>query len=140
MNIIQGIMCCYKIKIISYLRCAAQLKTSGYLFLADFSWVKQAEEDGFGMHTKCQGDEDLGPANFETFQFFIDNAPGEAFDIFHIPSYLMFRAGYEAAGFDHIEHWPQYPDPKLKNDRVIRKYLDQCKPSDYLMKFKFIKP
>ena len=113
------------------------MKPSGYLFVADFSWVKLAPEDGFGMHTNHATGV---PSNFDTFQFFIDNAPGEAFEIFQIPSYLMFRAGYEAAGFDHIEHRPQYPDPRFKNDPMIRKYLDECKPNDYLLKFKFIHP
>ena len=111
----------------------------GYLFIADFSWVKQSAEDGFGMWTTCRN-ELTGPENFDTFNFFIDNAPEEVFEIFQIPNYLMFRAGYEAGGFTHIEHLPQYPDPSLKNDPIIRRYLDHCQPSDYLMKFKFMQP
>jgi hypothetical protein len=48
----------------------------------------------------------------------------------------MFKAGYEA-GFSHIEHKPTYADPEYENDPVVRRYLDTCKASDYLMKFKF---
>ena len=48
----------------------------------------------------------------------------------------MFKAGYEA-GFSHIEHKAQYPDPAFSSDQVVRRYMDTCNPSDYLMKFKF---
>ena len=50
----------------------------------------------------------------------------------------MFKAGYEA-GFAHIEHLPQYPDPEFKEDKRIRRYLEECNPSDYLIKFRFMK-
>merc|ERR1711872_308656 len=120
-------------------RCSEQVKSDGFLFIADFSWVEQpCDNFFFGMYTSFDG-EGKSPKEFEIFNFYIDNAPEFAFEIFHIPNYLMFRAGYEA-GFDHIEHFPQYPNPDFKDDKMIRRYLDECNPSDYLMKFKFMKP
>jgi len=118
-------------------RCAAQLKPDGYMFIADFCWVKQREDQEFGMHTACPTNEENGPEEFGIFHFFIDTAPGEAFEIFHIPNHVMFKAAYQSAKFDHIEHKPQYPDPAFRNNDKIRSYLDECNPSDYLMKFKF---
>uniref|UniRef100_A0A7S3N1M1 Uncharacterized protein n=1 Tax=Strombidium inclinatum TaxID=197538 RepID=A0A7S3N1M1_9SPIT len=120
-------------------QCRKQVKDSGYMFVADFSWGPMPK-DGFwgGMYT-AHPDEPVGPKEFETFEFFIDKAPEEAFQIFQIPHYLMFKAGY-AAGFRHIEYKPQYPDPELKDDPVIRRYIDECNPADYLMKFKFMNP
>ena len=121
----------------SFCRCAAQLKPDGYMFIADFCWVKQREDQEFGMHTACPTNEENGPEEFGIFHFFIDTAPGEAFEIFHIPNHVMFKAAYQSAKFDHIEHKPQYPDPAFRNNDKIRSYLDECNPSDYLMKFKF---
>lgn len=73
------------------------------------------------------------------FHFIIEKAPESPFEIFNIPPHLMFRAGFEA-GLRHIEHIPQYPDPAIKDDKVMRRYLDTCNPRDYLMKFKFNQP
>ena len=56
-------------------------------------------------------------------------------EIFHIPNHAMFKAAYQSAKFDHIEHKPQYPNPAFRND--LRRYLDECNPPDYLMKLKF---
>lgn len=52
------------------------------------------------MHTTCK--DDKPPKEFETFNFYIDKAPESPFEIFNIPSYLMFQAGYQA-GFDSIQ-------------------------------------
>ena len=80
------------------------------------------------------------PSNFGSFQFFIDTAPGEAFPMFQIPPHLYHKAGYEAAGFNYMQQIPQYPDPKLKNNPKIRKYLDEIKPCDFILKFKTVCP
>ena len=118
-------------------RCSQQVKEDGFLFIADFSWVDQPCDDFFfGMYTSFEGGK-RAPKEFEIFNFYIDNAPEYPFEIFHIPNYLMFKAGYEA-GFAHIEHLPQYPDPEFKEDKRIRRYLEECNPSDYLIKFKFM--
>lgn len=50
----------------------------------------------------------------------------------------MFKAGQEA-GFNNIQMLAQYPDPEVKDDPVVRRYLDTCNPSDYLMKFRVVK-
>ena len=120
-------------------RCSEQVKEDGYMFIADFSWVNQPKDDFFfGMYTTFDG-EQTSPEEFEIFNFYIDNAPDYPFEIFHIPNSLMFKAGYEAS-FTHIEHLPQYPHPDFKDHKVVRRYLDECNPSDYLMKFKFMNP
>jgi hypothetical protein len=114
------------------------VKPDGYMFIADFAWVNQ-EHDNFwaGMYTKSNNiDENGKHREFEKFNFIIDKAPDSPFEIFHIPNHLMFKAGYEA-GFSNISHTPQYPHPDYESDVVVRRYLDICKPSDYLMKFKF---
>ena len=113
------------------------MKPDGYLLITEFSWVQLTKEDGFGMYYSSH---QSVPSNFGSFQFFIDTAPGEAFNMFQIQPYLYHKAGYEAAGFDYMEQIPQYPDPKLKNDPKIRKYLDVIKPCDFLLKFKTIRP
>ena len=107
------------------------------MFVADFAWVDMPKDDFWaGMYTTCESGV---PKEFEIFKFIIDKAPDSPFDIFNIPPYLMFRAGHEA-GMQHIEHIPQYPDPAVKDNKVVRRYLDECNPSDYLMKFKVSKP
>lgn len=76
-------------------QCRKQTKDDGYMFIADFSWVDIPNENFWaGMYTKPSGD--APPKEFEPFKFFIDKAPDSPFDIFHIPNYLMFKAGYEA--------------------------------------------
>jgi len=65
----------------------------------------------------------------------IEHSPETKYEIFHIPSHLMFKAG-AAAGFNTINHKVQYPDPEYTNDPVVRRYLNECNPSDYLMHFR----
>ena len=80
---------------------AKQVKDGGYMFIADFCWVDMQGTDFWaGMYTKHKGD--APPKEFETFEFYIDKAPEQPYEIFHIPPYLMFKAGYEA-GFSQIE-------------------------------------
>lgn len=105
--------------------------------VTDFSWVDmQGSEFWGGMYTKHKGD--APPKEFEPFEFYIEKAPTDAFDIFHIPANIMFKAGY-AAGFGHVDFTLQYPDPAHREDPVIRRYIDTCDPPDYVMKFKFAK-
>lgn len=121
-------------------RCADQLKDDGYIFVADFAHVKIPQDKWWaGMYTKMPDGSDRAPDEFDVFHFMIDTAKESPFEIFNIPPYLMFKAGHKA-GLHNIEHIPQYPDPAYKQDSVVRRYLDTCNPSDYLMKFKFMKP
>ena len=105
------------------------------MFITDFSWVVQPKDDWFfGMYTSNKSG--LPPANFEPFQFHIVTAPDAEFDIFHIPVDVMYKAGL-SAGFKSIEFQLQYANPEYKSNPVVRRYLDECDPSDYVMKFKF---
>eukprot|EP00341_Mesodinium_pulex_P010369 CAMPEP_0116974540 /NCGR_PEP_ID=MMETSP0467-20121206/55234_1 /TAXON_ID=283647 /ORGANISM="Mesodinium pulex, Strain SPMC105" /LENGTH=179 /DNA_ID=CAMNT_0004666713 /DNA_START=246 /DNA_END=785 /DNA_ORIENTATION=+ len=118
-------------------QCSKQLKPNGYLMVADFTWVDQPKDNFWaGMYTSTQHLVNGTHKEFAPFQFFIDRAPDCPFDIFHIPSYLMFKAGREC-GFKNITYKEQYPNPDYKNDPVVRRYFDQCDPEDYLIKFKF---
>ena len=113
------------------------VKDDGYVLIAEFWWMEHGGHDFWGgMYTKAKGD--APPKDFEPFDFFFETAPENPIDIYNIPNHLMFRAGYEA-GFDRIEYQPQYCDPALKDDPIIRRYIDECDPTDYLMKFKFAK-
>ena len=87
------------------------MKDDGYLFITDFSWVRMPKEDlaDYGMYTNYK-DLENGPPNFEIYQFFIDKAPNDPFEIFNIPNDVMFKAGYEA-GFTSCDFTLQYPDP-----------------------------
>ena len=77
---------------------SVQVKSDGYLFLTDFSWVKQpCDNFFFGMYTSIDG-EGKSPKEFEIFKFYIDKAPEDAFEIFHIPNYLMFKVSKHFCG------------------------------------------
>ena len=116
-------------------QCSKQIKPDGFLFITEFSWVDQPKDDWFfGMYTSsitggC-------PKEFDTFQFHIETAPDDHFDIFHIPAHLMFKAGL-MAGFKKMDWVLQYPSPEFTNDPVVRRYFDECNGQDYLMKMKF---
>lgn len=47
----------------------------------------------------------------------------------------MFKAA-KAAGFNKIEYTLAYPNPEYKNNEVVRKYIDECKSTDYVMKMR----
>lgn len=115
--------------------CRKQMKPDGFMVIADFSYCRIDKEDLQGsMYTETVV-EDQPPSLFEPFNFMIDKAPGEPFRTYNIPSYMMFSAGYKA-GFNLIECGPQYPDPAVSNDPMIRKYIDVCKPHDYILKLR----
>jgi len=78
------------------------------------------------------------PKEFGVFHFVMDEAPEMTYEIFHIPNYVMIKAGLEA-GFKVVEHKMMYPDPSVKDNPVIRRYIEECKASDYIAKFKFQK-
>ena len=86
------------------------------------------------MCTETQGDGP--PVDFEAFNFIIEQAPDFPFELFSIPNHLIIKAGLEA-GFKIVEHKLQYPDPEIKDDKVVRRYIEECKPNDYLIKFRF---
>lgn len=112
------------------------LAPDGYLFIADWQYVQIPEDNWWAeMYTSVKG-EDPQPKEFEPYDFFIKTAPKSPFEIFHIPSYLMVKAGLEA-GFGIVEHKLQYPDPEVKDDEVVKRYVNECKPNDYLIKFRF---
>ena len=72
------------------------MKDDGYLFITDFSYVYQPKElvSEFGMYTSTR----YGgpPPDFKVFNFFIDRAPNDPFEIFQISADLMFKAGMDA--------------------------------------------
>lgn len=109
------------------------MKPDGMVLLGDFCWVVQPKDDWFfGMYTSSKSGK--APEVWEPFDFHIVTAPDAVFEIFHIPPHVMFAAGMQA-GFRNINWLSQYPDPEFINDKVVRRYLDECNPSDYIMKF-----
>ena len=123
-------------------RCSQHVKpNTGIVFVADFNYVNMSK-DGWekfwgGMCTSMI--KGTPPKDFEPFGFFINTAPEHVFEIFQIPRHVMIQAGL-AAGFNTAELKPTYPDPAVKDDPVVRRYLDECEASDYLLKFKIAKP
>ena len=119
-------------------QCKKQTKDSGLCMVADFAYVDIPNDNFFcGMYTKTEK-ENTPPQEFEPFKFIIQPEPDHHYDIYHIPPYLVFKAGIEA-GFRHIEQVPPYPDPEVENDPAVRRYLDTCNPCDYILKFKWFK-
>ena len=78
---------------------------------------------------------DKGPEPFKTFKFYTDTAPNDPYEVFNIPSDLMFKAGVES-GFKNCDFKMQYPSKEKAKDPIMQKYLKECKYSDYIMKFK----
>ena len=117
-------------------QCSKCLKDDGYLFITDFSWVNQEKSnfETYGMYTKGPNENGDPPKDFEIFKFHIDKAPNDPFEIFHIPNHIMYKAGLDV-GFDQCDFKMQYPDPAFADHPAMRKYIDTCDPSDYLMKF-----
>lgn len=121
---------CYNYDMLSSIlkQCCKQCKADGYMLIADFSYVDiPKDEFFFGMQTSVVGSEK--PKEFEAFHFIIENAPDHNFYIFNIESWLMFKAGVEA-GFNNVTMCVQYPDPEVKDDPIIRRYLYNCNPQD----------
>ena len=52
------------------------------------------------------------PAPFEPFNFFIDKAPEYAYEIFNIPSDVMFKAALKA-GYEKVDFELQKPNPEF---------------------------
>jgi len=117
-------------------QCSKVVKDNGFMLIADFEWVAMPKDNWWaGMYTKSAVN-GKPPKEFEVFHFMMDLAPETVYEIFHIPSYLMIKAGLEA-GFQIVEHKMQYPDPSVKDNPVVKRYVDECTPTDYLIKFKF---
>ena len=116
-------------------RCSKHVKpNTGIVFIADFQYVNMPKDNFWaGMYT--QQIEGRPPNAFEPFDFRIVTAPDHMFQIFNIPRETMIQAGLQA-GFNSLELKPQYPDPEVENDPVVRRYLDTCNPQDYLLKFR----
>ena len=132
-------ICDYDMLLNLFKICASHVKDDGLLFVSGGSWVNlPGPKFWCGMYYELKGEEKT-PKEFERFKNYISSVPNDPYEISHLPNHVMLKAGYEA-GFPHIQHLPQYPDPRYKNDKVIRRYLDECNPSDYLMKFKFVNP
>ena len=116
-------------------RCKAQAKPDGYVIVADFSYVDQPCDNWFyGMHTGRK-EPGVDPKPFEPFDFFIDRQPDSPYECFNIPADVMFKAAREA-GFNKIDYTLAYPNPEFKDNPVIRKYIDECKAPDYVMKMR----
>lgn len=88
----------------------------------------------YGMYTEAPVP-GVEPNPFETFKFFINTAPDSPFEIFNIPAHVMMHAGM-SAGFKAIDYKIQYPHPDYVDNEVMRKYLDVCNGTDYVMKMK----
>jgi len=116
-------------------QCRKQIKPSGMVFLTEFSYVNQPCDDWFyGMYTLTATG--LPPKHFEPFLFHIVTAPENSFEIFNIPSDVMYKAGLDA-GFTKVDYKLQYPSKEYENHPVVRKYFDECNGPDYLMKLRF---
>lgn len=71
-------------------RCKSMIKDDGIVFVADFSWVVQPCDDWFfGMYTKSIKP-DTPPKEWETFHFYFDKDPENPYEIFNIPSHIMY--------------------------------------------------
>ena len=111
-------------------QCKKQLKEGGHICLTDFEYVKIPKEEFWcGMYTS-----DKCPEVFQPFQFYIDKQPDAPFDIFHIPVHTMYEAGIKA-GFKQVVYRNQYPDPEHASNPIMIRYLEECKPTDYILKF-----
>ena len=116
-------------------RCKAQLKPDGHVIVADFSFVDQPCDNWFyGMCTERRV-ANVDPAPFESFNFYIDRNPSAPYEVFNIPAEVMFKAAREA-GFNTVDYTLAYPNPEYKDNEVVRKYIDVCKATDYVMKMK----
>ena len=116
-------------------QCKNQLKPDGCLFITEFSYVNQPCDNFlYGMFTETNV-KGVEPQPFETFKFIIDRAPDQPFEIFNIPAYVMMHAGM-SAGFKAIDYKLQYPHPDYADNEVMRKYIDECKATDYVMRMK----
>jgi len=113
-----------------FFQCIKLIREDGFVHVTDSSWERIPK-----VGTK---DTD-SPKEFEVFDFIMNKSPDNPMKIFHIPRYLLFKAGCNA-GFTQIVTQPQYPDPAYKNHKAIRQYLDTCKTTDYLMKFRIMQP
>jgi hypothetical protein len=102
------------------------------VLINDFEYVHiPKEEFWMGMYTYPEGPED--PKAFELFNFIIEEAPEHEFKVHHIPSDLYFKAALEA-GFKNITFTPQYPHPDIADNEVMKRYFDECKPTDFIFK------
>jgi hypothetical protein len=97
------------------------VKDDGFLFITDFSWVDQplSKLGLYGMHTIAPGEKGEPPKDFETFKFVIDRAPNDPFEIYHIPSNIMYKAGIEV-GFNKCDFKMQYPNPDFVDHPAMR--------------------
>ena len=100
--------------------------------LCEFHYVPMACDDWWaGMYYKPKGPNP--PEPFEPFNFFIETAPDYAYEIFNIPSNIMFKAALEA-GYEKIDFELQQPNPEYEKDPAIRRYIDEVGRPDYIMK------
>jgi hypothetical protein len=63
------------------------------MLVADFTYLEMPKDNFFfGMYTRQRGSKH--PKDFEIFDFIIDAAPDSPYEIFHIPTWLIFKAGH----------------------------------------------
>ena len=114
-------------------RCKESLKPGGYVLLVDFEFVPIPQENFWlGMYTTFEG-EGSRPKAFETFKFYQDRSPTMAYDIFHVPAELIFKASVEV-GLTRVEHKLQYAAESIAQDPRFLRYINECKPHDYIFK------
>ena len=116
-------------------QCKHFIKDDGMVFLCEFSYVDQPNNDF--AHEMCTAKVVPGrvPQPFEPFHFFIDSAPNNPFEIFNIPANVMFQAAMEV-GYGQVHYQLQYPNPEYEHNPIIRSYIDDCDGTDYLMRLK----
>ena len=112
------------------------VKPDGYVLVTDFQYV-EIPKDNFwaGMYTRHSARKP--PGDFGCFDFIIDKSPDTSYSIINVPVHLMVKAA-QVAGFQDISLKAHYPNPEIKNHPVVRRYLDDCKPNDYLLKLKLM--
>lgn len=116
-------------------QCRKLVKDDGYVLITDFSWeyCPSADNEMNGSYSTHPNGE-AGPEPFGTFQFFIPQAPNDAYEIYNIPSSIMHRAGIDA-GFTTCDFKLQYPNPEKREHPTVKKWLKDNQYTDYIMKF-----
>ena len=102
-------------------RCKSMIKDDGCVFVADFSWVVQPCDDWFfGMYTKTITPNGPPPKEFEPFHFQFDKDPEHPYEIFEIPSHLMYQAALQA-GFGQIDTKLAYSHPDFRDHPAMKR-------------------
>ena len=99
-------------------QCCKYTKNDGFMLVTDFCHMEipQSLFPEIGFWISCNQEK---PDKFDTFRFHIEeNDKGASYEIFNIPSYVMFQAGKQA-GFNSIELKGMYANPEHADNKVI---------------------